>query len=87
MSDTAEHALSEAAKSFRPGVYEHFKGGQYEAYSVVRHSETGEEMVLYQQLYGDFSFWVRPLDMFLEDVERDGKRMPRFKFTKESNGF
>ena len=82
-----EYAPSGAAKSFRPGIYEHFKGKRYKAYGVVRHSETLEEMILYQHLYGDFSFWVRPIGMFLEDVTRDGEKMPRFKYIEESHGF
>ena len=45
-------------------VYKHFKGDYYLVLDVVTHSETREEMVLYQQLYGDGKKYVRPLDMF-----------------------
>ena len=61
------------------GKYRHYRGGEYEVFFVARHSETEEEMVVYRTLYGDFSYWVRPLEMFLENVEIDGLVQPRFK--------
>ena len=48
----------------QPGLYQHYKGPQYRVFNVARHSETEEEVVFYQALYGDFGFWVRPLSMF-----------------------
>jgi hypothetical protein len=60
------------------GKYRHYKGGEYEVFFVARHSETEEEMVVYRTLHGDFSYWVRPLGMFLESVEIDGVEQPRF---------
>ncbi|ACO77662.1 hypothetical protein AvCA_14460 [Azotobacter vinelandii CA] len=62
----------------QPGLYRHYKGAEYRVLGVVRHSESEEELVLYQALYGDFGLWVRPLAMFAESVEVDGRRMPRF---------
>ncbi|CAI8891506.1 DUF1653 domain-containing protein [Pseudomonas sp. IT-P4] len=62
----------------QPGLYQHYKGPQYRVFSVARHSETEEEVVFYQALYGDYGFWVRPLSMFLESVEVDGEQVPRF---------
>ena len=50
----------------QPGLYQHYKGPQYRVFSVARHSETEEDVVFYQALYGDYGFWVRPLSMFLE---------------------
>ena len=47
---------------------------------MARHSETLEELVVYQKLYDDCSLWVRPLKMFLEDVEVKGKIAPRFRY-------
>jgi len=62
------------------GKYEHYKGTQYEVIGVAKHSETLEELVVYRALYGEHGLWVRPLKMFLETVEIDGKKIPRFRF-------
>lgn len=61
-----------------PGIYRHFRGQRYEVVGVGRHSETEEPFVFYRQLYGDGGFWVRPLAMFVEHVERGGYSGPRF---------
>jgi hypothetical protein len=63
-----------------PGRYRHYKGGEYEVFFVATHSETEEAMVVYRTLYGDFSYWVRPLSMFAETVTVDGVEQPRFRF-------
>lgn len=64
------------------GYYKHFKGNIYDVIGVGKHSETGEEMVIYRGLYdgphGYGAIWVRPIAMFLEIIERDGKTMRRF---------
>lgn len=65
------------------GIYRHFKGGRYEVIGVAKHSETLEEMVVYRALYGDGGIWVRPLSMWNETVERDGKTFPRFQKENE----
>ena len=52
-------------------IYRHFKGDYYLVEDVARHSEDGEEYVVYRKLYGDGSLWVRPLAMFLEPVDRE----------------
>ncbi|WP_371372310.1 DUF1653 domain-containing protein [Thalassotalea aquiviva] len=62
------------------GKYQHFKGNFYQVLHLARHSETEEEFVVYQPLYGDRGIWIRPLSMFTEIIERDGKTMPRFRF-------
>jgi hypothetical protein len=68
----------------RPGRYRHYKGKDYRVLGLARHSETEEEMVVYQLLYGDFSWWVRPRAMFLETVEIHGQTVPRFQYIADS---
>ena len=61
----------------------HYKGNDYYVFYVARHSETRESVVVYQCLYGDFSWWVRPLSMFTETVELAGEVVQRFLFLRE----
>ena len=70
-------------ESIKPGRYRHFKGKEYEVLGVARHSETEEELVVYRALYGDFGLWVRPVSMWNEAVERDGKTFHRFTYIGE----
>ena len=53
------------------GVYRHFKGQCYFVEGVAIHSETGEELVVYRQLYGERKLYVRPKAMFLSEVDRE----------------
>jgi hypothetical protein len=62
------------------GRYRHFKGNEYEVIALATHSETGESMVVYRALYGDGGVWVRPVSMWDESVERDGKVYKRFTY-------
>ena len=59
-----------------PGKYKHFKGTVYTVLGVAKHSETQEELVIYEH---DNQIWARPKAMFLETVEHDGKAVPRFE--------
>lgn len=70
--------------NLKPGVYRHFKGNLYRLITVARHSETLEEMVVYQALYGEGGYWVRPAAMWDEYVEKDGYAGPRFVLVEEN---
>jgi hypothetical protein len=67
------------------GIYEHYKGNRYEVIDTVRHSETEELLVLYRPLYGEENLWVRPFDMFFENVQVGDVTLPRFKYVGDSN--
>lgn len=66
----------------KTGTYRHYKGNLYEVLHTARHSETGEWLVVYRALYGDYGLWVRPLAMFCENVQVDGKTVPRFRWER-----
>ena len=70
----------------RIGIYRHYKGKMYEVLGVARHTETPEKFVVYRALYrtrfGKESLWIRPIKMFMEKVEIDGKMFARFQFVK-----
>lgn len=71
--------FSQQAQSLSIGsIYRHYKGKTYRLLAVSRHSETLEEYVVYQGLYGDQDIWVRPLYLFEEVVSIDNKLQPRF---------
>lgn len=59
--------------------YKHFKGNEYIVLHIAKHSETLEDFVVYQALYGEMGIWVRPLNMFLEQVEVNGQLVNRFQ--------
>lgn len=64
----------------KAGKYRHFKGGEYAVQGVATHSESGQLLVVYTPLYGEGGLWVRPLEMFLETVDRDGVNGARFEY-------
>ena len=68
------------------GIYKHYKGNLYQVFHVATHSETREEVVVYQCLYGDYSMWVRPLSMFKETVIlSSGVELARFELVQETD--
>ena len=69
--------------TIRPGFYKHYKGKLYQVFGMSRHSETLEEMVVYQALYGNYGLWVRPAAMFMGTLSIDGVDTPRFAWVSE----
>jgi len=74
--------VSEAVKL---GKYRHFKGQLYQLIDVAHHSESQQPMAVYRALYGERGLWVRPLAMFVETIQRDGKQMQRFEFIEDES--
>lgn len=65
------------------GKYRHYKGNEYRVLYLARHSETLEDMVVYQALYGERGIWVRPAVMWNEIIEKDGLTFRRFEYMGE----
>jgi hypothetical protein len=67
------------------GIYQHYKGQKYRVIGVAKHSETLEDLVVYEALYENpkSKLWVRPLNNFTENIEIDGKQTPRFQYIQE----
>lgn len=70
--------MPDTPSDLQAGRYRHYKGRDYLVLGVARHSETEELLVVYRTDYGDRSLWVRPLQMFTEQVTVDGQSRPRF---------
>jgi hypothetical protein len=66
----------------KQGRYKHFKGGNYRLIGIAKHSETLEDLVVYECLDNQpqSKLWVRPLKMFLEKVYINGKKVSRFQY-------
>jgi hypothetical protein len=73
-----------AAPEIKKGTYRHYKGALVEVIGVALHSETLEPFVNYRHITGEHGgemhYWVRPYTMFLEEVEVNGEKMPRFTY-------
>ena len=67
-------------KMLESGFYLHYKGGRYFVLGVGRHSETLEELVIYRSISDSQDLWVRPLQMFMENVIYEGEEVPRFRY-------
>lgn len=75
--------MTEEEKKLIGRKFRHFKGNRYRLEGYAKDSETTEEVVIYRQLYGEGSLWVRPAKMFFETIERDGKMIKRFELEEE----
>ncbi len=64
----------------KPGIYRHYKNKLYKVLDTATHSETLEQFVVYQPLYGEGKMWIRPEEMFNEEVEIEGEMVKRFEF-------
>ncbi|MEK7177091.1 MAG: DUF1653 domain-containing protein [Patescibacteria group bacterium] len=68
------------------GIYKHYKGKEYRVIGIAKHSETLEDLVIYEPLYdnGISKLWARPRSMFEEEVVVKGEKVSRFKYLRES---
>ena len=71
-----------ANNALKPGRYRHYKGTEYQVIAVAKHSETLADMVVYKELCENelAQLWVRPLTIFMEEVEIDGRKVNRFEY-------
>jgi hypothetical protein len=75
--------MTEKKVGVKTGIYRHYKGNLYHVVGEAIHSETGELLVVYRALYGEYKLWVRPKTMFFESVGVNGKAVPRFTLEVE----
>lgn len=77
--------LSEEAKKLRPGIYQLFKGNEFQLLYIARFEENLREAVVYQALYGEKGVWIRSLDDFVQLIAvPHGSMTPRFRFLREA---
>ncbi len=70
----------------KSGIYQHYRGGKYKVFGVFKHSETLGKFVAYEALYDnpESKLWVRPIELFTDQVEWKGKTIPRFTYLRDS---
>ncbi|MFZ2310837.1 MAG: nucleotide exchange factor GrpE [Patescibacteria group bacterium] len=81
---SAVNKILKIMMTIKPGIYKHYKGGEYKVLTEAKNSETKEVEIVYQDTSDESKVWVRSKAMFLEEVETDGEAKPRFEFIKES---
>lgn len=69
--------------AIKPGRYRHYKGYEYQVIDTATHTETEQLLVLYRALYGERGLWVRPFEMFVEEIVVDGVKQPRFAWVAD----
>ena len=79
MSQSKHQPISPIVSDVKPGIYRHYKGNRYRVLSLAHHSETLEELVIYEALDTDTGVWARPLSIWNETVTVDGIKMKRFE--------
>lgn len=67
-------------------IYRHYKGKMYKVIALATHTETLEEIVVYEALYDNHQIWCRPLSMWNEEIDINGKRIKRFELIEDNNG-
>ena len=65
------------------GIYRHYKGNYYKVLAIGKHSESLDNLVIYQAQYGSNDIWCRPLDMWNDEIDYNGKTCKRFELVKE----
>lgn len=65
-------------QNIKLGKYRHYKGNEYNVIGIAKHSETLEEMVVYQAVYGEHEIWVRPAKMWNDVIDLGNKKVTRF---------
>ena len=85
MSSWHPERLQRLRRPPRPGLYRHFKGGEYELLSVARHSETEELLAVYRSVEDRDTIWVRPLEMFTGMVDHADAQVQRFALVSDSS--
>ena len=78
-------AMMSSNMTIKLGIYQHYRGMRYRVLGIAKHSETLEDLVVYEALYDNkvSKTWARPLAMFLDKIEKDGELINRFEFVGE----
>lgn len=68
----------------KSGIYRHYKGNMYKVLHIAKHSETLEDMVIYQDVNAPDKIWARPASIWNDDIEMNGKTVKRFELVEET---